>query len=129
MLLAFIGERIVGAGTARALTGVGVVMHRRRHRRARGARRARDRGSQQAERMLLALYAVGALAVALYLAQSDLSSTVLGKPLERDWPKLATMLGRAVAGAVAVLGAADPPRRVQLRDRGALAAPGDRAHP
>ena len=32
-------------------------------------------------------------AVALYLAQSDLSSTVLGKPLERDWPKLATTLG------------------------------------
>ena len=30
MLLAFIGERIVGAGSARALTGVGVVLHRRR---------------------------------------------------------------------------------------------------
>ena len=38
MLLAFIGERIVGAGTARALTGVGVLVHRRRHRGARGAR-------------------------------------------------------------------------------------------
>jgi ABC-type uncharacterized transport system/Domain of unknown function (DUF4350) len=92
MLLAFIGERIVGAGTARVLTGFGVVllgvalaMRAARAKRAPADRRA-------AERMLLTLYAVGTFAVALYLAQSDLSSTVLGKPLERDWPKLATTL-------------------------------------
>ena len=42
--------------------------------------------------MLLALYTVGLVAVALYIAQSDLSSTVLGHPLERDWPKLSTVL-------------------------------------
>lgn len=92
MLLAFIGERIVGAGTARALTGVGVLMIgiAIAVRAARAKRVSGDR--QRAERMLVALYAVGAFAVALYLAQSDLSSTVLGKPLERDWPKLATVL-------------------------------------
>ncbi|HEX9103318.1 MAG TPA: DUF4350 domain-containing protein [Polyangia bacterium] len=92
MLLAFIGERIVGAGTARALTGVGVLMIgiAIAVRAARSKRASADR--QKAERMLIALYAVGAFAVALYLAQSDLSSTVLGKPLERDWPKLATVL-------------------------------------
>ncbi|MGZ3425534.1 MAG: Gldg family protein, partial [Polyangia bacterium] len=92
MLLAFIGERIVGAGTARALTGLGVLMIGAAiaMRAARAKRASADR--QKAERMLIALYAVGAFAVALYLAQSDLSSTVLGRPLERDWPKLATTL-------------------------------------
>lgn len=92
MLLAFIGERIVGAGSARALTGVGVLCIgvAIAMRAARAKRASADRGA--AERMLVALYAVGAFAVALYLAQSDLSSTVLGKPLERDWPRLATVL-------------------------------------
>ena len=92
MLLAFIGERVVGAGTARALTGVGVLCIgvAIAVRAARASRASADR--RQAERMLIALYAVGAFAVALYLAQSDLSSSVLGKPLERDWPKLATTL-------------------------------------
>ena len=92
MLLAFIGERIVGAGSARALTGVGIVMIGAAIavRAARAARASGDR--QRAERMLVALYAIGAFSVALYLAQSDLSSTVLGKPLERDWPKTAAVL-------------------------------------
>ncbi|HEY1587557.1 MAG TPA: ABC transporter, partial [Polyangia bacterium] len=92
MLLAFIGERIVGAGTARALTGVGVLCIGAAIavRAARAKRAGGDRS--KAERMLIALYAIGAFSVALYLAQSDLSSTVLGKPLERDWPKLATSL-------------------------------------
>ncbi|HXU72655.1 MAG TPA: DUF4350 domain-containing protein [Polyangia bacterium] len=92
MLLAFIGERIVGAGSARALTGVGVLCIgvAIAVRAARSKRAASDR--RAAERMLIALYAVGAFAVALYLAQSDLSSTVFGKPLEKDWPKLATVL-------------------------------------
>src|SRR6185503_14827978 len=83
MLLAFIGERIVGAGSARALTGVGVLCIgvAIAVRAARSKRAASDR--RAAERMLIALYAVGAFAVALYLAQSDLSSTVFGKPLEK----------------------------------------------
>jgi hypothetical protein len=92
MLLAFIGERIVGAGTARALTGVGILLIVAAivMRAARSRRAGTDR--QQAERMLVALYVLGAVAVVLYLAQSDLSAMVLGKPLERDWPKLQTTL-------------------------------------
>jgi hypothetical protein len=57
---------------------------------ARAKRAAADR--RAAERMLLALYTLGLASVALYIAQSDLSSTVLGKPLEHDWPKLQTVL-------------------------------------
>jgi len=93
MLLAFIGERIVGAGSARALTGVGVLMIgvALAVRAARANRATADR--RNAERMLLVLYAIGLVLVAIYLAQSDLSSSVLGKPLERDWPKLQTTLG------------------------------------
>ncbi len=93
MLLAFVGERIVGAGSARALTGVGMVAIAAAiaMRAARAKRASADR--RQAERMLIALYAVGAFAVALYLAQSDLSSAVFGgKPLEHGYPKLATAL-------------------------------------
>lgn len=92
MLLAYVGERIIGAGTARALTAVGVAVIAAAiaMRAARAKRAAEDR--RPVERMLLALYTVGLFAVALYIAQSDLSSTVLGKPLERDWPKLATVL-------------------------------------
>ncbi|MDB4971459.1 MAG: transporter [Myxococcales bacterium] len=93
MLLAFVGERVIGAGSARALTGVGVLLIGVALA-VRAARAKKSRADRLAvERMLLALYAVGTFSLALYLAQSDLSSTVLGKPLERDWPKLATTLG------------------------------------
>jgi ABC-type uncharacterized transport system len=92
MLLVFIGERIIGPGSARVLSAVGVVaiaaaiaIRAARTRQADVERRA-------VERMLLALYTVGLVAVAIYIAQSDLSSKVLGHPLERDWPKLATVL-------------------------------------
>jgi gliding motility-associatede transport system auxiliary component len=92
MLLAFIGERIIGAGSLRALTGVGILMIAvaLAVRAARASKAAVDR--RPAERMLLALYALGVVAVVLYLAQSDLSASLLGKPLDRDWPKLATVL-------------------------------------
>jgi hypothetical protein len=92
MLLAYVGERIIGAGHARALTAVGVLLLGA----AIALRAARskklDVERQKVERMLVALYALGVVAVALYIAQSDLSSTVLGHPLERDWPKLSTAL-------------------------------------
>ena len=92
MLLAYVGERVIGAGSARALTAVGVALIAAAIavRAARAKRAAVDR--RAAERMLLALYAVGLASVALYLAQSDLSSSLLGKPLDRDWPRLATVL-------------------------------------
>lgn len=92
MVLAYIGERVIGAGTARALTGVGIALVAA----AIAARAARARSvaadRRAVEKMLLGLHVLGLVSIALYLAQSDLSSTVLGKPLERDWPKLATCL-------------------------------------
>jgi len=117
MLFAFVGERIIGAGTARAL-----YRRRRRHHRrgaggtggARQEERAQSKRRRAAERMLLALYAAGTFAVALYLAQSDLSVDGAGKPLERDWPKLATTPRRAVAGHLDLLVAAGDHGRVQL---------------
>jgi hypothetical protein len=94
MLAVFFGERMIGAGGARAVATIGglvlviaaIVV---RGVRARGA--APDRA--HVERMLLGLYALGLLAVFLYFAQSDLP-TVLGKgkPLEHSWPRLATAL-------------------------------------
>jgi hypothetical protein len=92
MVLSYVGERVIGAGTARAVTAVGmaVIAAAIAARAARSKRAADDR--RPVERMLVALYTLGLVSVAVYLAQSDLSSTVLGKPLERDWPKLATVL-------------------------------------
>ncbi len=92
MLFVFVGERIYGAGPGRALTAVGVAVIGA----AIAIRAARTRQAdverRAVERMLLALYTLGLVAVALYIAQSDLSSTVLGHPLEHDWPKLSTVL-------------------------------------
>jgi hypothetical protein len=92
MLLTYVGERIIGAGHARALTAVGVLLLgiAIALRATRAKKSDVERG--KVERMLLALYAVGVFAVALYIAQSDLASPVFGKPLERDWPKLSTVL-------------------------------------
>ncbi|HVV49325.1 MAG TPA: Gldg family protein [Polyangia bacterium] len=94
MLAIFVGERMIGAGGGRAVaTGGGLVLvvAAIAVRAARAASAAADR--RQVERKLLALYALGLLAVVLYFVQSDLP-TVLGKgkPLEHDWPRLATVL-------------------------------------
>ena len=93
-----------------ALTGVGV---RSRigvaDRAARGAGRAGAGAiASRPSACCWRCYAVGAFALALYCAQSDLSSTVLGgKPLERDWPKLATALAALWPAVWLLLGAAD----------------------
>jgi hypothetical protein len=93
MLTVFVGERMIGAGTARfvSLFGVASIGAALAMRAARMNKASADR--RVAEQLLLALYALGLLSVALYITQSDLSSTVLHKPpLDRDWPKLATSL-------------------------------------
>lgn len=93
MVLAFIGERIIGAGTARWLTAVGIalVCAAVAGRALRAQNAAADR--RAVERMLLGLGALGLVSLVVYLLQSDLSSSLFGgKPLERDWPKLATVL-------------------------------------
>ncbi|HEX3905955.1 MAG TPA: DUF4350 domain-containing protein [Polyangia bacterium] len=96
MLAIFFGERMIGAGTARAVGTVGgllLVIAALAVRAGRAAAAAPDR--RYVERTLLGLYGLGLLAVALYFVQSDLP-TVLGlgkaKPLEHAWPRLATAL-------------------------------------
>jgi hypothetical protein len=94
MLAIFFGERMIGAGGARAVATVGgllLVAAALAVRARRAASAAPDR--RPVERMLLGLYALGLLAVALYFVQSDLP-TVLGKGklLEHGSPRLATAL-------------------------------------
>jgi gliding motility-associatede transport system auxiliary component len=95
MVLIFVGERIVGSGggASRAVATLGGLAL------ALGALGARARRASQAtaerrraEGLLLRLYALGLLAVALYVAQSDLPTLRGGYPLEHSSPKLATAL-------------------------------------
>jgi hypothetical protein len=94
MLAVFFGERMIGAGGARAVATIGglvLVVAAIAVRAARAAAAAPDR--RHVERTLLALYAVGLLAVALYFVQSDLPAVLgKGKPLEHGSPRLATAL-------------------------------------
>jgi hypothetical protein len=94
MLAIFFGERMIGAGGARAVATVGgilMVIAALAVRAGRAASAAPDR--RPVERMLLGLYAVGLFAVVIYFVQSDLP-TVLGKGklLEHGSPRLATAL-------------------------------------
>jgi hypothetical protein len=96
MLLIFLGERVIGSGTATRfvadgagllLVAVAMVV---RARRAAGA--GEDR--RVAERMLLRLYLMGLAAVVAYAIQSDLPTLREGGHLlETSSPKLATVLG------------------------------------
>jgi hypothetical protein len=91
MVLAFVGERAIGAGTSRGITtglGIALTAVALAARATRTKRAPVDR--RPVEKMLVAFYAVGIFAVALYLIQSDLA--LFGKPLDRDWPRLATVL-------------------------------------
>jgi hypothetical protein len=93
MLLTFAGERMVSAGRGRTvLTTLGflVVLAAMAIRFVRGQRATPDR--RQVERTLLGLYALGLVAVLLYVVQSDLWASAFGKPLEKNWPKLSTAL-------------------------------------
>jgi hypothetical protein len=93
MLMVFTGERLIGAGSARWATALGVLLvvaatTARDFRRRRVPAEARP-----VERALLALQALGVVALALYFAQSDLFAVAFGKPLEHDWPRLSVALG------------------------------------
>lgn len=92
MLLTFVGERVIGAGGARWLSAVGVLLVTAAVvlRAVRAQQVAADRRS--VERLLLGFALLGLLALAVYFLQSDLAAAVLGQPLERNWPKLATVL-------------------------------------
>jgi hypothetical protein len=93
MLLTFVGERVIGAGNARGLCtvlGLVSVLAAMAARFVRAGKAAPDR--QRVERILLGLYGLGLFAVLLYFVQSDLPALRGGRPLEHNWPKLATAL-------------------------------------
>ena len=87
MLLVFVGERLIGSGSWRYLSALGVLL-------CAGATLARARRSMSfkgeahaVERILLGLYALGLLSLAMYFAQSDLGT------LDKSSPKIAGALG------------------------------------
>jgi hypothetical protein len=94
MLLVFVGERLIGSGSGRGLTVVGVLavglalaMRVSRAAQAEGE-------SRRIERAFLGVYAAGALGLLFYFVQSDLAAGLLGdKPLDKEWPRLAGVLG------------------------------------
>ena len=101
MLAIFFGERMIGAGGARAVATVGglvLVIAALAVRAGRAAAAAPDR--RTVERTLLGLYGLGLLAVVLYFVQSDLP-TVLGQGKTRrsstpgrGWPRRWRRSGR-----------------------------------
>ena len=92
MLLVFVSERIIAAGSGRALTAVGVALAVMATTLRDVRRRKGDAGRQRAERMFLLLQGVGVLALALYFVQSDLATKFLDGPLDRHHAKLAGAL-------------------------------------
>ncbi|MSP59350.1 MAG: ABC transporter [Myxococcales bacterium] len=92
MLLVFVGERLIGAGSARWLTaaGVALVVIAEALRDLRRRRGEEDR--KKVEGTLLLLHLLGVAALALYFVQSDLSSKLFDQPFERGWPRLQVVL-------------------------------------
>ena len=93
MLLMFVGERMIGSGKSRGvatIAGLLAVLAAMVIRFVRSRQTTSDR--RYVERVLLGLYALALGAVVLYVVQSDLWTSAFGKPLEKNWPKLATAL-------------------------------------
>jgi ABC-type uncharacterized transport system len=94
LIAAYIGERIVGAGSGRGiLTGLGLllVLVALTGRVVRMAHSSGDR--QRIERYLLVFQFLGLFALVLYFVQSDLWLRVASKMLNESSPKLAVVLG------------------------------------
>ncbi len=92
MVLLFVGERLIGAGSWRWLTAVGAAfLTGAIALRLWRAKRATEQ-AQQVERAFVLLYGVGALAVLLYAVQSDLATHLLPQPLSESAPRLAVAL-------------------------------------
>jgi hypothetical protein len=93
MLSIFIGERAIGAGTSRgAVTGFGVALVVIATA-IRAMKATRSDGERRTiEHTLLWLYVTGLGAVVVYFIQSDLITKVASHALDRDYPRLATVL-------------------------------------
>ena len=89
----FIGERAIGAGSGRSLTGIGVALVvLALIARVMRMSKARSDG-KPIERSILWLYGAGALALAMYFLQSDLAMPLFSENLlEKRWPRLAVSL-------------------------------------
>ena len=89
MLSTFVGERVIGAGSGRAMTIVGVLLIVV----ATGMRVARmldaSAEAKRIEKSIFLLDVVGAVSLLLYFLQSDLATSLFSKPLDKDWPRLA----------------------------------------
>jgi hypothetical protein len=93
MFAIFLGERMIGSGTTRTIATAGglvLVIGAMVMRFIRAGKAPADR--RKVEQTLLALYGVGLGAVVLYVVQSDLWASAFNSPLERNWPKLSTVL-------------------------------------
>jgi hypothetical protein len=92
LLLVLVGERMIGVGPMRALSGVGVALIIAAILlRAKGAHSSEE--GRAAGRLILWLHALTLVALALYFLQSDLAAPLFGgKTIDRDWPRLATAL-------------------------------------
>jgi len=93
MLAIFLGERMIGSGASRTVATAGglvLVIAAMAARFVRAGQAAPDR--RKLEHILLALYAVGLGAVLLYVIQSDLWTSAFKQPLEKNWPRLSTVL-------------------------------------
>jgi len=104
LLLVFVGERLIGSGSARGLSVVGVALVAlalvMRAKRAAGTK---DTDGKAIEKSLLGLYAVGALGLLLYFLQSDLMTSLgSGKSMEQAWPRLTGILGALWPAAIAL---------------------------
>src|SRR5688500_9926550 len=91
LLFAFIGERLIGAGTGRmAFTGLGVL--------AviaavawRGMRLGADSSRSRIEQSFLGLQLLGLVALALYFAQSDVWTKAFDRAFDSAFPKLSVV--------------------------------------
>lgn len=113
MFAIFIGERMIGSGTSRTIAtslGLLLVLGAMVTRFVRAGKASPDR--RKLEQTLLALYALGLGAVVLYGMQSDLWASAFGTSLERNWPKLSTVL--SVLWPVVWIAAAWPILLVEL---------------
>ena len=131
MFAIFLGERMIGSGRSRTVaTVLGPGAGDRRDGRALRARRQRGpRPPQARAARCWRCTRVGLGAVLLYVIQSDLWASAFKQPLERNWPKLSTVL--SALWPVVWVAAAWPILLIELalRRDGARAAPGAGADP